>query len=290
MRNRRARRLPTFLFIGADKSGSTWLFRILRGHPQCFVPAAKDIYFFDRFYERGLGWYTSFFEPAPDSAVAVGELSHDYLYSDAAAARIARDLPDVKLVVVLRHPVERTFSEYLYLVRSGLALGGLREVLATSPEPIDHSRYARHLPSYLERFPREQLGIFLYDELQRDARAFAKALFDFLDLPYVEGLRYEDRVLAAARPRNRMLARSARAAATLTRRAGFPTVVGRAKAGRLAGLLYATYEEEERPRLGDADRSWLHEQLDPDLGTLEAMLGTSLSQWRSGGSDRASRR
>ena len=86
-------RLPTFLFVGADKCGSTWLFKVLQQHPQCFVPAAKDIYFFDRYYGRGLQWYASFFSSAPRSARAIGELSHDYLYSEQAAERIASTLP-----------------------------------------------------------------------------------------------------------------------------------------------------------------------------------------------------
>jgi hypothetical protein len=288
MRKRRARRLPTFLFIGADKSGSTWLFRALRRHPQCFVPAAKDIYFFDRFYERGLDWYASFFDAATEAAVAVGELSHDYLYSDQAAQRIAADLPDARLVVFLRHPVERTFSEHLYRVRSGLSNTDVREALTADPEPIDHSRYARYLPSYLGRFSREQIGVFLHDALVRDPRGFARSVFDFLGIRDVNGVEYGERVLAAARPRSRILARGARTAATLTREAGFPNLVGRVKSGRITSLLYAPFREDDRPRLDDADRRWLHEQLDPDLTTLEEMLGWSLSQWRAGHGDSAS--
>src|SRR5262249_315268 len=148
-----ARRVrPNFLFIGADKSGSTWLFHVLRQHPGCFVPPAKDIYYFDRHYARGPRWYASFFEP-PNAATAVGGLADDFLFSEVAAERIHRDLPGVKLIAFLRHPVERTFSEYLYLVRSGLAGGRtFREVADLHPELLDHSRYARHLPAYLDRF------------------------------------------------------------------------------------------------------------------------------------------
>jgi len=110
---------PTFLFIGPDKSGSTWLYEVLRQHAQCFVPPVKDIYFFDRYYERGLDWYFRFFEAAPPGTLAAGELSHDYLFSSAAAERIAQDLPGVKLITSLRDPAERTFSHYLYMIRSG---------------------------------------------------------------------------------------------------------------------------------------------------------------------------
>jgi hypothetical protein len=273
--------LPNFLFVGADKAGSTWLFRVLQRHPDCFVPPAKDIYFFDRFYGRGLKWYASFFKAAPPEVSAVGELSHDYLYSDDAAERIATVLPDVKILIFLRHPVERTFSEYLYLVRSGLARqDSLRETLAADGSPIEHSRYARHLPRYLTRFPAEQIGIFYYDELTRDPVAFADAVCSFLGLQRRDGIDYHERVLSAARPRSGLVARGVKTAATAVRIAGFPGIVGRVKSSALTRALYVPFTDADRPVLTDADREWLHSQLDPDLAELESLLGRSLSGWK----------
>jgi hypothetical protein len=274
-------RLPTFLFIGADKAGSTWLFRILSQHPQCFVPPAKDVYFFDRYYDRGLDWYGSLFAAAPGSARAVGELSHDYLYSEEAASRIASTLPDVKLVAFLRAPVERTFSEFLYLVRSGLAKRSeFRAAIERFPEAVEHSRYDRHLPRYLSRFPRERIGIFLFDDLVDDPVAFGRSVLSFLDVDLVEGIDYEERVLRAARARSPLAARAARAAATGVRAAGLPTVVGRVKTSRLTRLLYAPYADDERPTLDEEDRDWLHAQLDPGVEQLEQLLGLDLEGWR----------
>src|SRR5437868_1940103 len=140
---------PTFLFIGPDKSGSTWLSEILRQHPACFVPPLKDIYFFDRYYDRGLSWYLSQFDGAPASARAVGELSHDYLFSTQAADRIRNDLSGVSLLVCLREPVERTFSHYLYMVRSGRTTESFEDALEHFPELVENSRYATHLRTYL---------------------------------------------------------------------------------------------------------------------------------------------
>ena len=68
---------PTFLYIGAARAGSSWMYEILREHPDVFVPLAKDIYFFDKHYDRGLQWYRSFFASAGGRR-AIGELSHDY--------------------------------------------------------------------------------------------------------------------------------------------------------------------------------------------------------------------
>jgi hypothetical protein len=279
---RGARTLPTFLFIGADKTGSTWLHRILLAHPQCFVPACKDIYFFDRYYDRGLEWYSSFFSKAPPDARAIGELSHDYLYSEPAAERIATLLPGVRLVVFLRNPVERTFSEYLYLVRSGLTRLPFREALEEFPEAVDHSRYGQHLEPYLDRFDRSRIATFLTEDLRADPRAFAARVFEHLGLDFVGQLAYEDHVLPAGRPRNAVLARLARGASTLTRDLGFPGLVGRVKESRLAGLLYVPYAESERPRLSDSDRDWLWAQLGDDVPRLEQLLGRDLHCWTPG--------
>jgi len=111
---------PDFLYIGPDKSGSTWLYSILNAHPQCFVPVLKDIYFFDRYYDKGWNWYSAFFEQTPKNVNVRGELSHDYLFSKLAAERIKSDLPSIKLLSILRNPVDRAYSHYLYLLTTGI--------------------------------------------------------------------------------------------------------------------------------------------------------------------------
>lgn len=255
---------------------------MLSQHEECFVPRVKDIYFFDRYFHNGFDWYGSFFSDAPPSARAIGELSHDYLYSDAAAERIATALPGVKLLTFLRAPVDRTFSEVNYLVRSGLVRSDdLRTALRLFPEALDHSRYARYLASYIERFPPPQMGIFFYDALEADPVAFAREVFSFLGLDLVDGVDYRERVLPAARPRSRVLARAARAAATSARNAGVPRLVGRAKASSIARMLYAPFPEHARPTLTAVDRDWLHAELDPSIVELERMLGIDLTSWRS---------
>ena len=271
--------LPNFLFIGADKAGSTWLHTILAAHPQCYVPACKDLYFFDRYFERGFDWYASYFRGAPQTANAVGELSHDYLYSEDAARRIAEYLPGVRIVVFLRNPPERTFSEYLYLVRSGLTTEPFRSALVQFPETIDHSRYAKHLRSYIERFDRKQLGVFLFEDLQSDPVTFGRQVTAFLGLDFVEDLPYAQRVLPASRPRSALAARVMKHGATYVRKLGLPGLVGYLKSSSLTNALYVPYAREERPQLLNADRVWLWEQFREDVARLESMFGFDLSAW-----------
>ena len=75
---------PDFLYIGASKAGSSWIYEILREHPEVFVPLAKDIQFFDWHYDKGIDWYLSFFRPGRGKR-AIGEVSHDYFLVEEAA-------------------------------------------------------------------------------------------------------------------------------------------------------------------------------------------------------------
>jgi hypothetical protein len=272
--------LPNFLYIGPDKSGSSWLFHVLSRHAECYVPAAKDIYFFDRYYDRGLDWYHSFFKGAPPGAKAIGELSHDYLFSTKAASRIARDLPGVRLVSSLRNPVERTFSHYLYLVRSGLTNQSFEVALEQFPELIDNSLYAKHLAVYFRKFDRAKIKVLLFDRLQDDPCGFASELFEFLEMSLTEKIPYEDHVLPAGRPRSAALARVLKVGANVARDLGFPDIVGRIKRGPLSQVVYQTYAPEERPVVAEATARRLACLFEADVHQLEQMLAIDLSRWR----------
>ncbi|MGH7540174.1 MAG: sulfotransferase [Gemmatimonadota bacterium] len=280
-------RRPDFLFIGPDKTGSTWLYEVLRRHLRCYVPEVKDLYYFDRYYDRGPDWYLSHFAAAPADARAVGELSHDYLFSPAAARRIARDLPGVRLLTCLRDPVERTFSHYLYLVRSGLVREPFEEALRRRPELIEHSLYARHLRPYLARFPRGRIKILWFERLRDDPEAFAREACDFLGLDVREALPLPSRVLPAARPRVHALARLAKWGANACRDLGFARAVGLVKRSPLAQrALYVPYRGAARPSPAAAWRDRLRERFREDVEDLGRLLDIDLRHWltETGGS------
>src|SRR5579859_8087528 len=114
--------LPNFLHLGPSKTGSTWLHEVLISHPEIYFTGAKDLYFFSRYYDRGLGWYAAQFRDARPEHEIIGEFSQDYLACPEGPERIRECLgPDVRLMVTLREPCARSFSSYLYLTRHGLA-------------------------------------------------------------------------------------------------------------------------------------------------------------------------
>lgn len=272
--------LPDFLFLGPDKTGSTWLSHVLRSHPDCFVPELKDIYFFDRYYHRGLDWYERIFDAAPAGTRQVGEFSHDYFFSDEAADRIARDLPKAKLITCLRDPADRTYSQYMFMVRSGRTRTGFLQALQDFPELIQNSRYAEHLERYLSRVPAERVRIFYFEDLKLDAESFTRGILEYLELPWVSGLPLEERVMAASEPRSVLLSRLARAGVASGRSVGLTTVIGRLKSSPfLQKMLFKEYTEASRPRMQSDERAAVVEFLTEDGRRLAELVDRDVSGW-----------
>lgn len=174
--------LPSFLFIGPDKAGSTWLYRALKQHRSVYLPETKELFFFDRFYEKGWSWYLDFFKSVKDEQQIVGEICHDYLFSRRACERIARDIPSVKLMVCLREPVQRAFSSYLYMIKQGRVSTDFETALQLIGELIDHGFYARHLEKYLQMFSRKQIHVAVFDDLVSNPQQFLNVICGFLGI------------------------------------------------------------------------------------------------------------
>jgi hypothetical protein len=163
-----ADQLPAFIIIGAVKAATTWISHQLRHHPALWLPDAEPHYFSDR-HDRGLGWYRSLFAEAPASAI-LGEKSADYLAHPLAAGRIASLLPGAPLIVQLRDPVERAYSDYCMLFRRGQVDGDPRAYLsreaAADARFLRGGLYATHLQRFLDHFPRTQLCTLLFEDVR----------------------------------------------------------------------------------------------------------------------------
>ena len=111
--------LPDFIIIGAQRCGTTSLFSFLCDLGEVFNPIKKEIHFFDNFYHKGIGWYKSHFPVTSRKQKIVGEASPYYIFHPQAMERMATTVPESKVIVVLRDPVERAFSHYKWEVRQG---------------------------------------------------------------------------------------------------------------------------------------------------------------------------
>lgn len=166
--------LPTFLVVGAAKSGTTSLWHYLRSHPQVFMPETKEPGFFvqEIAWKRGRAWYEGLFA-AGASAAARGEASATYTMFPVLAGvpeRIASVVPDVRIIYLMRDPVERMRSGYVQRLGVGEERRPLRTALLFDATYVNLSRYAMQLEQYFDWFPRAQVLLLTAEEL-RDRRS-----------------------------------------------------------------------------------------------------------------------
>jgi hypothetical protein len=183
--------LPTFLIIGSQKAGTTSLYDVLARHPEVSMARKKEVHFFihDHLYRQGISRYERFFQPLKPGARAVGEATPGYICYPQVPARIAEHLPRAKLVLTVRHPVERAYSQYWYARRHlAEALSFEQAVEAYfsciyqpgRPGYFSRGFYMDYLRRYLERFNREQILVLPFEELLADPEALYSRLFEFL--------------------------------------------------------------------------------------------------------------
>ena len=264
---------PNFLYIGTSKAGSTWLFNTLAIHPDVYLAATKGLYYFDAHYANGQEWYLGHFS-STDGEKALGEISHSYLSSPDAPVRISEFNPDMRLLVCLREPADRAFSDYLDLVKNGQYDGSFENALDRFPRLVDRGRYATHLQRYLERFPRDRLLVQLFDDLRGDAQGYADEVFTFLgvsrlDLPPAA---LKSR-MPAGRARNPRAAAAAKAASRLVRRAGLKRLRSRVKRSvTVRQALYRPYADD-RPTPPPAVIAELRASFAEEVTALDALVG-----------------
>ena len=176
--------LPTFLVIGAMKAGTTSLYHYQRNHDEIYMSRIKELDFFVETHNwpRGLDWYRRQFSEA-GSAVARGEASTLYTkYPEhrGVPERIATVLPEVRLIYVVRDPLERLRSHYQHRVMTGAETDPPDVALLKNPVYLDCSRYAMQLEQYLGHFPREQILVVTSESLRSDRTATVKEVYGFL--------------------------------------------------------------------------------------------------------------
>lgn len=271
--------LPDFVGIGVARGGTTWLHTLLSGHPDVYMPVRrKEIRFFDRNHDQGTGWYEGFFCPQAEAAryAAVGEISPQYLYCDACPDRISALLPDAKLLVILRHPVDRAYSHFGFVVQRRNYRGTFEEFLAERPTMLEKGFYTRYLDRYLARFNRERLLVLVFERSVADGNSTRRALSSFLEVPLDRFPSSVGRVNASTVPRFGSLSNGAVMTGRRLRRTHLEPIVD---LGARLGVRGAINRGKALPRL-DADlRSQLSERYREEIGELEHRYGLDLSCW-----------
>jgi hypothetical protein len=190
--------MPNFLIIGAMKSGTTALYYYLEQHPEIYMSPVKEPNFFSSQGQQNavdavtnIEAYQHLFRGAADEK-AIGEASHHYLYEPGAATEIRRYVPEAKLIAILRNPVDRAYSHFLHMVRSGTEpLDDFTQALQEKGEVGIHKErifqdyigrglYYDQLKRYFGTFPREQVRVYLYEDLRDTPIRTVQDAFRFL--------------------------------------------------------------------------------------------------------------
>ncbi|MEC7520528.1 MAG: sulfotransferase [Myxococcota bacterium] len=189
------KRAPDFLIVGAQKCGTTSLHRHLAAHPDIYMPGAKELEFFssDERFERGLDWYLDTYFEAGRSAAVRGEASTHYMMRvPEVPERIHDTLPDVKLIAILRNPIERAYSHFRMSVMRGQESREFEEAIEAclalpedAPPDVQHDyvrfgEYGRILGAYLDRFPASRIHVVLTEDLARAPAETVAGVYRYL--------------------------------------------------------------------------------------------------------------
>jgi hypothetical protein len=296
---------PNFLLIGAAKAGTSSVFAYLGQHPEIFVSPAKEPNYFALAGQRvsfaGPGdtivnqasitderRYRALFRGAY-GARAVGEASTLYLYDPGAAAAIRRDVPDVRVIAILRDPVERAYSSFLHMRRDGReTVASFEEALDLEESRIDQQwehlwhyarlgRYHEQLQRYFALFPREQLRVWLYDDLEANPREVLREVFGFLGVDPAFEPDMSIRHKVAGTPRSKALH------AVLTRpnpaKSFAKRLLPASVRSRVYGALMHQNVKEHREVMRAETRQRLQNLFRGDVERLSVLLERDLSAW-----------
>jgi hypothetical protein len=271
--------LPNFLVIGAMKTGTSSVHQYLRGHPQIFMTREKEPSFFGRNWSRGLPWYEHLFDGV-GKATAVGEASTEYSvypYVPDVPARIADVLPGVRLIYLVRHPVERMLSEYHHNIIRGLERDPSADrSLLTDLTYESASRYALQVEQYLKHFDRSQLLIIRSEDLRRERLHALHRIYSFLGVddnwepPNIEQEFNRSSEMRRRRPLD----------ARLRMVPGYRVLASVARPSwRTFKRQLTTAKAPPRPFLSDSARSELEDRLREDVRRLRRYMDGQFDGW-----------
>ena len=254
------------LFVGPGKTGTSWIDRVLRRTGGVCLPAkVKETFFFDRNFARGRDWYFHQF-PSGRGGLRV-EVAPTYFYAQDAPNRIRDTLPNVKIVVTLRDPVQRAISHYLNLRKYGRTALDIEDALEAFPGLIRQSLYVDRLAQWTETFGDVRV-VFYEDVIGRVESLFRDAIPEVKQQP----ISNPGRVNGASVPRLRLASRVGQFAAKTFRRAGLHRVVDMGKQAGLKKVLFSGGTLPAKETLEEALQPWGPAFAD-DQAALARLLG-----------------
>ena len=210
-------KLPNLFLVGAPKSGTTYLASCLARHKDIYVPDSKEPAFLttDRQhgqFHKGWNFYKKNFENAKNFSTIV-DASTRYFYDSSSTELIKNNFPSARIIIILRNPVDRVYSNYWQYCKSGFNLPDFNLLVREKGSFLNHmlyiSRYQTHLNRWLDNFDSDQIRVFSHNDLVRSPQVLLKEILEFLNLRDTDPseLIKQDRSNPAGIPKNRLFAR-----------------------------------------------------------------------------------
>lgn len=309
---------PTFLIVGAVKAGTTSLHEYLQMHPEVYMSPVKETNHFsdaDMLFEhfnvdyrqdinvaldkylagpmdkkihiahvRTPDQYALLFKNVRDEK-AIGEVSNSYLYCPSTAAAIHRYRPDMQIVMILRNPAERLYSQFLMNLKLGKIAERdlLKEIAADQSKPVkgwgvshlylEVGNYYAQVKRYFDLFPAQQIKILYYDDFKRDPAGVMRDLFFFLGVDPDFTPDMSQRYNEAGMPR------FGRLNYWLTQIGVYGLVKRFFPAGLRERLKSLIYTQKDIPAISAEEKQWLIRYYRNDIEQLAALIGRDLSHW-----------
>jgi hypothetical protein len=285
---------PDFIGIGAQRSGTTWIYRALNQHPQIAFGARKEIEFFNDArsfyikggvsnYAKGVDWYRD--QLQLQATQRCGDISPDYMWDSAASARIHEHVPDVKIIASLRHPVDRAWSQFMAASHYIHIADTFEEALSKHPELLERGLYFAQLKPYFDHFPSTRIKIILLDDIIQSPQSALSELHGFLDVERLPAESLEPTNTSGDAPRHsltfRLLSRTRRLADTSW---GARLWTSRGFAGIKNSALKALDRFHPREKSPQYLTQEIRERHAPyfkeDVAQLESLIQRDLSCWK----------
>ena len=293
---------PLFIIGGAPKCGTTALWDYLNEHPQVGMASIKEPRFFSKAegntdlskdaygprlpgtFSRGFQWYEELF-PNSD-ALVFGEASTVYFGDETSPKLIKDNVPDARLIFLLREPVARLYSHYWQEFKLGWDLPDFYELYQSNHPRFQYycqvSAYQRNLKRYFTYFPKEQILILLQEDLVERPKEVFSVVCDHIGIdnqfqPSSLGKQFNKQQA----PRSRILAKYVSSLQAITTKLPMPKRV-RKKLGRLRQMVTQINSgENQYSSLDDGFKRELSKRFEPDIEYLQILLGRDLSKWQN---------
>lgn len=271
---------PDFIGIGVQRGGTSWLYQCFKEHPDIFMPG-KELHFFDQQYTKGIDWYASLFD-SQNTSLVKGEMTPDYIFRQEALMRIKEHYPHTKLILILREPLERANSAVgLLKSRGRYQNASFKDIVEKEKWIIEQSLYYKQLCQLFALFPREQVKIYLFEDIANRPLWLLKDIFEFIGVDSAfRPQSFEEKFNISATARFIKIVNLEKLQTRLQGNSAGRTVLKLKKLKVMKKLKTKLFESSGEPQASVISCSEkLREAIQADILKTEKLLGVSLKDW-----------